>query len=1033
MPDIYKNEKAQPLESVFHAPGAVFRGAPFWSWNTKLNQQTLTRQIEVFKEMGIGGFHMHSRVGLDTEYLGTEFMDCVKACVEKARQENMLAWLYDEDRWPSGAAGGLVTKDPQYRIRVLLFLPDALAAGKEKERVASGIFLASYAITIQNGFLASYRLLKAGEKAGAGEKAWSAYLVQHAPSSWYNNQSYLDTLNPKAVERFVEITHEGYKKAVGKDFGTLVPGIFTDEPAFSSKDCLANPDEERALTIPYTDDLPQTYRQTYGEDFLATVPEIFWELPAGKHSVARYRFHDHVTERFAEAFADTIGGWCEKNNICFTGHMMEESSLRSQTHMIGEAMRHYRSFQIPGIDMLCDAHEYTTAKQAQSAAHQFSRCGVLSELYGVTGWDYDFAGHKSQGDWQAALGITVRVHHLSWVSMKGEAKRDYPASIFYQSPWYKRYSVVEDHFARVNAALVRGTPRVRIGLLHPIESFWLNYGVMSQTSILRQEQEDNFQNAIHWLLLGQLDFDYLCEALLPQQCPLSALQPGKGFVAGAMAYDVVVVPPMLTMRSTTLERLQAFVKVGGRVIFAGDVPALVDAAPSDRVRAFAATCEQITFSRTALLAALEPVREVHVTQYNDDPWDGTIFDHLIYQMRQDGPDRILFLSCVERKNHIHGCKVAVAGEWVVELLDTLTGEITPLAAEYTGGKTVIINTFFPHSHLLLRLRPGKRTQGQLTTRQVRSYREEDILGRLPDRMPVTLSEPNALLLDQAEWRIAGGAWQPKEELLRVGNLARNATGINKDGGFSGHMAQPWVNPKDETVYGTVELRFTIDSSVAVSGAKLAAELAAGEEVFFDGASIAVQPDGWWVDEAIATVPLPAFGAGKHELLLRIPLKRAFSIEWCYLLGDFSVTTAGRATTLSAPVRELVFGDITRQGLPFYTGNITYHCQAEVPADDAVLETQQFHGALIDLTVDGKAFAPIAFAPYRCQLKGVKKGSHKIDLLLYGTRGNAFNPLHWANPKEWVGPGAWRTGGDDWCYEYKLRETGILMAPIFTAR
>lgn len=162
-------------------------------------------------------------------------------------------------------------------------------------------------------------------------------------------------------------------------------------------------------------------------------------------STIRYHYHDHVTERFTRAFADNVGAWCKKHNIALTGHMMEEPTLRSQTAALGEAMRAYRSFELPGIDMLCDSHEYTTAKQAQSASHQFGREGVMSELYGVTSWSFDFRRHKLQGDWQAALGITLRVPHLSWVSMKGEAKRDYPASINYQSPWYKEYKTVEDH------------------------------------------------------------------------------------------------------------------------------------------------------------------------------------------------------------------------------------------------------------------------------------------------------------------------------------------------------------------------------------------------------------------------------------------------------------------------------------------------------------------------------------------------------------------------------------------------------------
>ncbi len=69
--------------------------------------------------------------------------------------------------------------------------------------------------------------------------------------------------------------------------------------------------------------------------------------------------------------------------------------------------------------------------------HQYGREAMMSELYGVTDWDFDFRGHKFHGDWQAALGVTLRVPHLSWVSMAGEAKRDYPASINYQVPWYK--------------------------------------------------------------------------------------------------------------------------------------------------------------------------------------------------------------------------------------------------------------------------------------------------------------------------------------------------------------------------------------------------------------------------------------------------------------------------------------------------------------------------------------------------------------------------------------------------------------------
>lgn len=97
----------------------------------------------------------------------------------------------------------------------------------------------------------------------------------------------------------------------------------------------------------------------------------------------------------------------------------------------------YENFGMPGVDMLCDRRELSTLKQAQSVARQQGREGVMCELYGVTGWTFDFRNHKLSGDWQAALGVTFRVPHLTWMSMEGEGKRDYPACIGRHSPWYE--------------------------------------------------------------------------------------------------------------------------------------------------------------------------------------------------------------------------------------------------------------------------------------------------------------------------------------------------------------------------------------------------------------------------------------------------------------------------------------------------------------------------------------------------------------------------------------------------------------------
>lgn len=1013
------------FQTLFQNPPAPYRGAPFWAWNCKLDRETMVRQVLYFKEMGMGGFHMHCRTGLDTEYLGEEFMEIIRACVEKAKEEDMLTWLYDEDRWPSGFGGGYVTRDPAFRSRCLVLSPfspkERKNGGKKVVNDRSdfdhehGLLLARYEVRLEDGFLAGYRRLEEHETA---ESPWYAYRELSLENPWYNNQTYVDTLNPKAIQRFVEVTHQRYYQVLGDEFGKTIPAIFTDEPQFSHKTTLGFAGEKKEVVIPYTDDFEDTYRERYGESFLDKLPEVFWELPGGACSVTRYRFHDHIAQRFAEAFAGTVGNWCREHGLLLTGHMMEEPTLQSQTCALGDTMRSYRSFGLPGIDMLCDAREYSTAKQAQSAAHQYGCPGVASELYGVTNWDFDFRSHKLAGDWQAALGVTTRVHHLSWASMEGEAKRDYPASIFYQSPWYREYRLIEDHFARLNTALTQGKPRVRVGVIHPVESYWLHFGPSQQTAAVRDRLEQQFEDVIQWLLFGLIDFDFLAESLLPEQSQVRREVP---FTVGQMAYDAVVVPGCHTLRRTTLERLEDFAQAGGKVIFLGDLPTLVDARPDDGPRRLADQCLCIPFQQTELLAALEPLRELDIRGM-----DGRRTGNLLYQMREDGPGRWLFLANGKKPAQQdipcpQPVEITLSGEYAPQVWDTLTGTPRPCPAVVKGGRTHIRHTFYEHDSLLLRLEPGRPQE--MPAAPALPAREQ--VGDWKDKVPVTLSEPNVLLLDQAEYRLDGGPWQPREEVLRVDNLLREALGYPlKMAAFP----QPWtLHGQGRREEHRLGLRFTVRSQLALEGVKLAVERPQALRVRWNGQPVSCQSDGWFTDEAIRTLPLPPARPGENILELEMPYGPATNVEWCYLLGDFGVTVAGACAQLTPPVRELAFGDWTAQGLPFYAGNVTYHCTLDTAPGTYQLETTKYRAPLVQVRLDGRLVGSPVFSPYTVEL-GSLEGAHKLDITTFGSRINAFGALHSCKPVTWCGPDAWRTEGPAFSYEYQLTPCGVLISP-----
>lgn len=1032
---------------LFRDPPAQFRGVPFWSWNGKLEPEQIRNQIAAFQEMGMGGFHLHCRTGLEVPYLSDAFMDLVATSVQEANSRGMRCWLYDEDRWPSGYGGGHVTRDPRFRQRHLLWTPwpygshsdtdDGNWAGALARRHENGRFVAAYRVDLRDGWLRGFERLAThdGLNDDAEPGVWYAYLESATPTPWFNNQTYSDNLNPEAVQKFIEVTHERYRQAVGEHFGACVPSIFTDEPQFVNKQCFRRSDDVAEVCLPFTEDFLDSYEQAYGEDLLDHIPELFWEMEGGFKSSSRYRYHDHVAERFASAYADQLGCWCDKNELVLTGHMMEEPTLKRQAQAVGDVMRNYRGFQLPGIDMLCDWREYNTAKQAQSASHQFGREGVASELYGVTGWGYPFSGHKCQGDWQAALGVTTRIHHLAWMTMAGEAKRDYPASIFIQSPWWREYRVVEDHFARVNTALTRGQRVVHVGIIHPVESYWLEMGPLDKTATERRSLDERFASLTEWLLFGQIDFDFISESLLPGLAE-AGHEAGGGdsqkLQVGYAAYSIILVPQLKTIRSTTLELLEKHVDAGGRVIFAGGVPGYVDAEPSERACALARRCEFVPFDEAAIDEALSPVRDITVTQNHPE---GEAALHigdkpmrLLYQLRQDGDDRYLFICNTDAFHPCPNLRIECKGEWQAEELDTLTGEIRPFHAHQADKHTSIYWNAPAHGSLLVRLCPGRQAPAAVTPalpwRMVR---------RLDDPVTFALDEPNALLLDQAAWRFVDRdeSWRPVEELLKIDERVRQHAGAPAR---DGRMAQPWAQGPDEFV-AQVDLRFEMTSEVEIHDALFAMEAPASSRLWCNGKAVDMQDTGFYVDRAIRTIRLPSLPANKNELVLRCSVTRRIGLEWCYMLGDFGVRVRGRHTKLVALPQTLAFDNWVTQDLPFYTGNVTYESRINVDtAGDYALLFVNPVAPVICVTVDGTVSQTVAFSPYRAELGRLSAGVHRVSLTAFGHRQNSFGHIHnMMRGLEWIGPEAWRSSGTHWSYGYNLSPMGLTSAPILESK
>lgn len=1028
----YKKNNTEKLDdALFLKPTNEYKGQPFWCWNCKVTKEMIKKQIDVYEQMGIGGFTLHCRTGLETPYMGEEFMELVSYANAYAKEKGMYLYLYDEDRYASGAAGGTVTENVHYRQRAMFLSQkpqqeldltrEQYEAEIDAGKKPKGYYLTSYQVVLdENGCLKEYKrvdktIKAADEKRG---KIWHAYVKIAKESPWFNDQTYIDVFNKEAVEKFIEVTHQHYYEKLGSDFGRSIPSIFTDEPQMSGKFAFPDPNADKDATLSYTDDMNDTYKQMFGVELLDIVPEILWELPEGKVSVHRYQYHEHLAERFAQAFPDTIAKWCGEHNIGLTGHYMSERTLYSQTLALSEAMRLYRSMQYPGIDILCDQKEFSTAKQAVSVARQNGCEGVTSELYGVTHWDADFKTYKLQGDWQAALGVTMRVHHLTFMSMEGEAKRDWPASIGYQSPWYPKFGYLEEHFARLNTVLTRGKALVNVAVIHPIESYWISFGPNAQTQTVRDQLDENYENLMQWLLYGTIDFDLVSESLLPGQC--KELPKTKEWHVGEMSYKAVLVPDCRTIRSTTLDRLEAFEKAGGKVIFAGNVPKLVDARPSDRAEKLAQNCTCVQFNRTELLEALRSERTIEI---RDDK--GNYSTNLMYQMRTDGDKKWLFICHVNRKNNCLDKRekyfITINGLHNPILYNTITGEIAPYEARQENGNTIIKVHIFAEDSLLFLLEEGAvEAVPSAVSYQYRTKKIEK-----PDAF--SLAEPNVLLLDYAKYKFDDGDWKEKKDILSIDNAFRKELGLPRR---QDHFTQPYRIP-DEKIEHKVTLCYSFDSDIEVRGAYYAMERPQNAKITFNGQPVdTMNTQGYYVDEIITKVALPAIQKGTNELLVEIPFGRKVNLEWSYILGDFGVEAYADYAHIVEPAKSLRFGSVVEQRLPFYTGNITYtiNIDAKEAYDDVMLEVPHFKAPVMEMFVDGEAKGLLAYAPHKISLGAMEAGVHKLDIVMYGNRFNGFGTLHNANDEyKWYGPDSYRTSKSEWTDAYLFHPMGILSA------
>ena len=490
-----------------------YRPIPFWSWNEKLEVKETAEQVHAMDDVGIGGFFMHARGGLQTEYMGKEWFDNVDSAVKTAEETGMGAWAYDENGWPSGFGNGYVNgKGVEYQQKYL---------------------------RMSDSEPAENCITKCGEH-------WFYFDV---------NPFYVDVLDKKVVAAFVEYAYKPYYE----EYGNRIEGFFTDEPQVSRNG------------IPWSFVYDKEYNMRYGEDINEHLEELF--LPVGDYKNTRVKFWKMITDLFSENFMKQIYDKCGEWGLKLTGHLVLEEDLLIQLTTNGACMPHYEYMHIPGMDWLGrNIYDCLAPMQVSSVCDQLGIKQCLSETFALCGHNVSFAELKGIYEWQMVHGINLLCQHLEGYSIRGIRKRDYPPAMYRQQPWWTEYKAFVDAMSRESLVLAESKKCADVLIIHPQTTAWSMYDGMNAEVVENEKIKgvnDKLLSVMKTLEREHIMYHLGDETIMERH---AKVENGK-IIIGEQSYSYVIDSACEILLPLTRELLDEFESQGGKIITAEELPA----------------------------------------------------------------------------------------------------------------------------------------------------------------------------------------------------------------------------------------------------------------------------------------------------------------------------------------------------------------------------------------------------------------------------------------------------------------------------
>jgi len=1007
------------FKKLFVDPPSEYRSAPLWDWNEQISKEGIDFQMKEFKKAGIGGVFVHPRPGLLTEYLSEDWFQLFDYTVQKGKELGMKVWIYDENSYPSGFAGGHVPAE----------MPDSYKHGTglimEIQQQLNLTVSDTVAVVLKKTDAGFVNITPTIEQEKGQQGMYYIFRKTYpAKSPWYGGFSYVDLLHKGVTDKFMELTMtKGYEKSKA-EFGQTLMGIFTDEPNLEA----AMP---RGSQIRWTPDLWDSFQQRWGYDLKLNLPSLVEET--GNWKKVRHDYYILILELFVDRWAKPWSKYCDENQLKWTGHYWEHGWPEPTEGSDESAF--YIWHQQPGVDMLGNRLDTAglggqfgndrAVRELRSAANQAGRTRTLSETYGGGGWEMNFENQKRLVDWQGVVGVNFVNQHLSYYSLNGVRKFDYPPSFTYHEPWWDHYKLMGDYIGRISLAMASGQQINQTLLLQPNTTAWMYFARKNKNPTILTIK-NGFKNFVYRMEQQHIEYDLGSENVLKELGKVK----GKTLQVGKRDYSLVVIPAeMENIDQNTFDLLQKYLSNGGKVLSFIRNVSMVDAIESSKVTELAAKyADQWTVAENLTDASA-------LKLLNHD--DFTMIDHttsgmLYHQRRMLADGQILFVVNSHQTKKTSS-EVTMEGKYVSRL-DLVTGKKYSYPVKAENGKVSFKINLEPVGSALFTI-SGEQSDD---TEELLVSGAETILKRAGE-VAVKRESDNIMMVNYLDLKTA--------KVDKKGIYFMNALiGLFNENGVE--MGNPWQHKiQYKKNYLALDSLFTADSwfeasyhfqinpnlkSEAMKSIRAVVERPELWEVSINGNEISKIEGSYWIDKSFPEFAVGKYlKAGENTLTLKAPRMHVLAeVMPVYFIGDFLVKPAKQGF-------EIAEGNITKlgswreSGLPFYSQKMAYaqnYTVSKTAGTAFKVKLNSWNGSVSEVLVNGQSAGLIAWQPNELDVTSyLKEGSNEITIKVTGSLKNTFGFFYKKNEGSIFGPHSWNYAPEKVpdASEYFLMDYGLM--------